>query len=129
MENERVIKLNNIERQISLYRDMAIKTLVASILAEGVFMGFACTVGQPPLRVTLGMVAIITSLWVVNSAHAEMANRYQSLYEAAAKGREAKASLYVKRPASANVAAMWNRAETTFFIVSIISLVLLSYDF
>lgn len=82
---------------------------------------------QPPgWSVVAGMLIVLVTLWIGQAHHAEMASRYHSLYEQVASGTREAPTLFIKRPAKANVAAMWGRGETFFYLAAALAIVLMA---
>ena len=119
--------LTFIARQIETHQKIAAGILCASILSTVIFFCYIIGKDHIPLLSSTGMLVLLISSWIINSHHAEMANRYQSVFEKIAKQKNPHISLYVKRPITENVSAMWNRAETVFYIGIIVVVTFVTY--
>jgi len=114
-----------------LYRALSLLPLLAAVVLVAFYI-LAYSGHSISLRLNIGMIAMIVSLWIVQSYLAEMACRYLSLFHSVSKllpNKDASLTLYVKRPGVFNMAAMWSHPESAFFIVVTIFLVLLGYAF
>jgi len=126
--SERNQALTFIVWQINIHKIIAASILFASIISTTMFFGYAINNDHIRLLPSVGMMILLVSMWIANSHHAEMANRYQSLFEKVAKHEKPQPQLYVKRPIRENVSAMWNRAEIIFFVGAIVIISLISFN-
>jgi len=127
--SDKHLALNLIASQISIHKLIAASIFCISVISATIFFCYVIGNSHVPLLPSVGMLILLTSLWIINSHHAEMANRYQSHFEKVAKQEDPKISLYVKRPITENVSAMWNRAEMVFFIGVVLIVTFITYDF
>jgi len=99
---------------------------VAGLCMAGFVIAALFVPGHPGWLPATAMVCVLVTLWIAQAHHGEMASRYHSLYERTANGQFSQPTLFVRRPARANVAAMWARGETPFYMAASLLVVIIA---